>query len=772
MRKQTFGFVATLLLGANVLLPVFAQAESLNELDKKESAIARQSDKISGELQIALNDVNEKYQEVNDIRTKISENEAVLEKTKTDIVETEKKIEQRKEAIAERMKTAQVNGMTDRSINALLESKDLGEFLNRAFAMSVIQNAEKTKVASLGEAKDKLTELKATQEKTQAQLKQNSQSLEAETTKLDEKMANLKQELADNKTSLEKISQDKEVEKARQAAEKAQAEKAEKEEINEIHLRDKDSLYENDDDTSVVTMYLTVSKGNSSENTYHTWKEINSYSVYDYEDMGVERYQVAGLLQVGDENGPTQGEVGYGESVPNATVQIRGQTSSQNAQKNYKIELKKNKGTWRGQRTINLNKHMTEGMRFRNKLAYDLIRGIPQMVGLRTQFVHLYVKDNTEESGVKFEDYGIYTQVEQLNKTALKSHGLDSNGQLYKINSFEFYRYEDIIKKEDDAGYDKTAFEKMLEIKGDSDHTKLIDMLTDLNDYSIGIEDVLKEHFDEENIVYWMAFQILMGNVDTQNRNVYLYSPLNSDIWYFIAWDNDGCLMRPEYELRNFSDQNSWEKGISNYWGNILFQRCLKSRSFREKLNDAILDLREYLNKDMLTSKIESYKNVLKPYLYLMPDAEYEPLTSEQYDQIAASLPDEIEKNYQLYLESLETPMPFYIGVPTIDGDKLKFNWDVSYDLDAEDITYSVEVARDYLFQDVIYQNTTLTVPEAEMDLPNAGQYFVRVRATNTSGKTQDAFDYYVTDEGKHYGMKCFYITEDNTVEEDIYEEG
>lgn len=339
--------------------------------------------------------------------------------------------------------------------------------------------------------------------------------------------------------------------------EQVKTEKAEKEEINEMHLRDKDSLYENADDTSVVTMYLTVSKGNSSENTYHTWKEINSYSVYDYEDMGVERYQVAGLLQVGDENGPIEGEVGYGESVPNATVQIRGQTSSQNAQKNYKIELKKNKGTWRGQRTINLNKHMTEGMRFRNKLAYDLIRGIPQMVGLRTQFVHLYVKDNTEESDGKFEDYGIYTQVEQLNKTALKSHGLDSNGQLYKINSFEFYRYEDIIKKEDDAGYDKTAFEKMLEIKGDSDHTKLIDMLTDLNDYSIGIEDVLKEHFDEENIVYWMAFQILMGNVDTQNRNVYLYSPLNSDIWYFIAWDNDGCLMRSEYELKNFSDQGS-----------------------------------------------------------------------------------------------------------------------------------------------------------------------------------------------------------------------
>ena len=553
--------------------------------------------------------------------------------------------------------------------------------------------------------------------------------------------------------------------------EQVKAEKAEKEEINEIHLRDKDSLYENDDDTSVVTMYLTVSKGNSSENTYHTWKEINSYSVYDYEDMGVERYQVAGLLQVGDENGPTEGEVGYGERVPNATVQIRGQTSSQNAQKNYKIELKKNKETWRGQRTINLNKHMTEGMRFRNKLAYDLIRGIPQMVGLRTQFVHLYVKDNTEESGGKFEDYGIYTQVEQLNKTALKSHGLDSNGQLYKINSFEFYRYEDIIKKEDDAGYDKTAFEKMLEIKGDSDHTKLIDMLTDLNDYSIGIEDVLKEHFDEENIVYWMAFQILMGNVDTQNRNVYLYSPLNSDIWYFIAWDNDGCLMRPEYELRNFSDQNSWEKGISNYWGNILFQRCLKSDAFREKLDQVIEELRRYLSEERLEEMVEQYAGVVQPYVEKMPDQLNEPLTPEEYEQVKAGLPKEVEQNYEMYRESLEKPMPFYIGRPVTENGKLKINWDASYDFDAEDITYSVEIARDYQFTQVIYKEEQTLIPEILVDIPDPGQYFVRIRATNESGKTQDAFDYYVTNTGKQYGMICFYINEDHTVGVDAYEE-
>lgn len=548
-------------------------------------------------------------------------------------------------------------------------------------------------------------------------------------------------------------------------------EKEEKKEINEVHLRDKDTLYESDDDTSVVTMYLTVSRGNSSENTDHSWSEINSYSVYDYEEMGVERYQVAGLLQVGDENGPEAGEVGYGEKVPNATVQIRGQTSSRNAQKNYKIELKKNKGTWRGQRTINLNKHMGEGMRFRNKLAYDLLKGIPELLSLRTQFVHLYVKDETTGGNGVFSDYGLYTQVEQLNKTGMKAHGLDSNGQLYKVNSFEFYRYEDVIKREDEEGYDQKAFEKLLEIKGSSDHRKLIRMLDAVNDYSLPVSTVLEQYFDRENLTYWMAFQILTGNVDTQNRNTYLYSPLNSDTWYFICWDNDGAFMRSEYAGRQFSDQGSWESGVSNYWGNILFQRCLQSETFREELNEAILDLRTYLSEGRLRTMIARYQAVVKPYAYSMPDQMNEPLTEEEYDEIASEIPGEVESNYQLYLESLEKPMPFYIGVPVITGQKLKLNWDISYDFDAEDITYTVEVARDYLFRDVIYRSERQLLPEAELDLPEGGQYFVRVQAENSSGYTQDAFDYYVTDSGKNYGMKCFYITQDGQVEEDLYGE-
>ena len=52
--------------------------------------------------------------------------------------------------------------------------------------------------------------------------------------------------------------------------------------VEDYRLRDNKSIYEDDDESSVVTMYLTVREGNSAENTDHTWAEINTYSKYWY----------------------------------------------------------------------------------------------------------------------------------------------------------------------------------------------------------------------------------------------------------------------------------------------------------------------------------------------------------------------------------------------------------------------------------------------------------------------------------------------------------
>jgi spore coat protein H len=160
-----------------------------------------------------------------------------------------------------------------------------------------------------------------------------------------------------------------------------------------IPIEDNDILYEEDDDTSVITMYLTVRQGNAEENTNHTWQQLNGHSNYYYDENGIDRYQVEGILQIGDENGPKEGELGYGLKIPNSIVSIRGQSSSRGVVKSYKIKIKDGKGSWREQQTINLNKHLFDGVRFRNKLCYDLMEELPGMISLRTQFVHLLFQE-------------------------------------------------------------------------------------------------------------------------------------------------------------------------------------------------------------------------------------------------------------------------------------------------------------------------------------------------------------------------------------------
>lgn len=548
--------------------------------------------------------------------------------------------------------------------------------------------------------------------------------------------------------------------------------KAQEDKTQNKKLHDKDSLY-TDDETSVVTMYLTVSSGNASDNTNHTWKEINSYSVYDYNEMGLDRYAVNGLLQVGDENGPVEGELGYGQLAPNATVTIRGQTSSRYSQKNYKISIKDGKGTWNDQKVINLNKHQQDITRFSNKMCYDIMKNLDDMISLRTQFVHLYVKDTTDGGSGGFKDYGLYTQVEQLNKRALQSHGLDKNGQLYKINFFEFYRYEDVIMLKNDADYDQKAFERLLEIKGDDDHSKLIAMLNDVNDYSIPIEETMDKWFEEDNLLSWLAFQILIGNTDTQSRNSFLYSPLNENTFYFIAWDCDGAFIDTKRQYQHMDEDTGWEKGISNYWGNVLFQRVLKSDTLRAALDEKIEEYRGLMTEELLSKKARQYAEVVEKYAYSYPDSEYMPVTRAQYGELVEDISSEVERNYILYQQTLDEPMPFFIGTPEKTDEGIVIGWDASYDFNEESINYTVELSDDYSFSNPIVREEGVFAPEYKYSGElKPGQYFVRVKAVNQSGREQYAFDYYVTSESKKlYGIKSFYVLEDGSIVEDIYEE-
>jgi len=541
---------------------------------------------------------------------------------------------------------------------------------------------------------------------------------------------------------------------------------APKGDINSASVQDYKAIYKDDDETSVVTMYLTVSKGNRIDKTDHTWAEINSHSTFYYDELGINRYLVEGMLQVGDESGPLTGQFGYGEFAPNSTVEIRGGKSSRSAQKSYKISIKNNEGMWRGQTTIALNKHVYDSVRFRNKLSYDIIKTIPNMFAARTQFVHLYVKDlTTGDRGAKFSDYGLYTQVEQVNKKYLRNHGLDENGHLYKANMFDFARYPEDLKLIGDDTYKFESFEARLETKGSSDHSKLLAVLDEINNPETPIKDIFEKHFDIENYFSWLAFQILSGNVNTVDQNYYLYSPQSGNKWFFIPWDNDGAWKFEENVMFEGVKGYNYQFGITNYWASPLHRRVLELPEYRKKLDDKINELKAFLTKDKISNMISAYSATTKPYIFAMPDIMYAPRKTEEYNKILETIPKEIDNNYEMYQLSTKKPMPFFLAVPKSEGSETVFTWDASFDFSGQSISYNFELADDYYFENPIYREENLQAPTLKYENLAPGQYFYRVTAVNGDGETQTAMEIYSgADDREHFGILCFYVMPDGTI--------
>lgn len=529
-------------------------------------------------------------------------------------------------------------------------------------------------------------------------------------------------------------------------------------------IKDDEALYDYEP-TDLVCFYVTVLGGNAADGTDHTFEEINRYR--NLQGMtGVEKIRTEVLVQVGDENGPRAGEIGYTSFTANATMNVRGRTSTEYPQKSYRITFYKDAGFWRGQRAIALNKHPADVTRLRNMLYFELLRDVPSIPSLRTQYVHLYIKDMTAEhpSGV-FEDYGLFTQVELPNNRYLRNHGLSVDGQLYKANLCEMFRYPETLKLATDPDYDAQAFSEILETKTGEDHTKLLEMLDAVNNYTIPTEEVLDTYFDTDNLTSYLAFNLLMGNEDSDAQNYLLYSPLDAKRWYYLCWDGDDSLAYTEDILRNNQWQGGeWTRGISNYWGVVLFNRALRLPSFRSLLSEKMELLHGTITQEKIASLIRKYRTVTDRFTSSLPDSEQMRETPQVREAIYEAMPGDIEKNYQAYLLSLDKPMPFYQWEAAEEGGELVLTWDESYDFDGEFLRYDVQLCRDWKFEDVLWEGKGLLGTEARLPLPGAGTYFWKVTVTNESGFTQESFDSVTTSSGIHAGMRRFTIQADGTV--------
>jgi len=537
--------------------------------------------------------------------------------------------------------------------------------------------------------------------------------------------------------------------------------------INSLPLMNDRSIHDMEaDPASIIYLYLTVMPGAASDYADFTWERINQ----TINRFGVVNPTIRAnaLLQQGDENGPVYGMFGYGLVMPNATVSVRGQSSTRYAyQKSYRVLLFDEAEAFRGTRNVALNNHSFDATRIRNKLAWDLLRELPGIVVARTQFVHLFVKDLTAyPPHATFVDYGLFTHVEIMNRAFLRNHGLCPDGHLYKIRHFNFNEY-DALRLQTDPYFDHDSFDLIISPRArTNDHQKLLDFLAVINDYSIDIEYILENYIDLESYTTWMAFNLLFGNYDFINQNYFIYSPLNSTRWYFFHWDMDMVFWNPEVLDRLLSP-----RGLSILWEVVLHRRAFKSDTFLNALIERMDLIMEIVTPEKVEELMALYYPVVAPFFLRPPDNRQYVFSDGTPDKSYFyadwnSFAHRLEIYKEFFLSSLNYPQPFFVGEPEIMEDgRILFSWEAAFHFNNERMFYDFTLANDIFFEDIIVEQNNLipTMALLDISLP-PGNYYFKISVRDTQGNETDAYLRTVDPLDRRnflFGVSFFEITED-----------
>lgn len=492
-------------------------------------------------------------------------------------------------------------------------------------------------------------------------------------------------------------------------------------------IADDKGIYAQDND-NVENIYVTIVTGNTV-----TFDDVNTWDV----DSNYTKPEISVRF---DYSKPAADVTGV---TANAVMSQRGQSVTKADLKSYKIALTDTASKWHGMSELNLNKHPYDLTRIRNKLAFDLITMFPNTFSFRTQFCHLYIRDLNSTSK-EYQDYGLYTDIEDLGKSYLKSRSIEKTAYIYKAYEFAFNLYPE-IKNVKDPGYDKAAFEKTLGIKGIEDHTRLLAMLKDVNDESMDIDAVINKWFDRDNYITWMAMNLLLSNTDTSVNNFYIMSPVSSDKWYFVPWDYDFALGH-DYQLGNYYYQMSSPyilSGVSMYWGSTLHRRFLEKPENVKMLTAKIEELRGIANNQVVSDKIDKLYASTNALVKKNPDRALIETTVNSYEAEIKRLKTVIDNGLKTYYTGLKIPMPFNLNDVKQDGSKYTFSWSKSYSLDRDSLHYNFYISKTANFNIGYLERLNLQDTSVTINSLPSGTYYWKVEAEDPDGNVMVAFDTY-----------------------------
>ena len=415
-----------------------------------------------------------------------------------------------------------------------------------------------------------------------------------------------------------------------------------------------------------------------------------------------------------------------GSMQTNSLLRQKGKSTRDFALKSYKVKLDSKTVLWKGERRLQFNKQPFDLTRIRNKLAFDLFKGIPNFTSLKTEFVHLTL------DGI---DKGLYTKVESYDKQYLLNRGFNKDDNLYKAQNFVFYLKPELAL--DSKGHPVNLFEfnTIIEPQRGKEQTKLIEMLEKLNAYKSDITPIINQYFNRENYLTWLAINLILGNVDTITQNYFLLNPLYSDTFYFLPWDYDDAFgwayqQEKSNSPRQLDYYSRWERTYTRWWDSPLHSKFLSIKANRDALDAKMTDLRtNYLSDAIIQDKIDSYMPLVKNYVLSSPDIDSLPYTDDNVSLVEKvwreecnKLTQRVQENIDAYNDMKGSPMPFWLAYEYSNG-ILKLKWDESVDFEGDEIVYDIALADNYDFNNSMVDLKGLSANDVNVSATDYGEF-------------------------------------------------
>ena len=434
-------------------------------------------------------------------------------------------------------------------------------------------------------------------------------------------------------------------------------------------------------------------------------------------------------------------EITGGEKVPvTGVLQIKGNQAYKGYYRSFKITLD-DEFLYKNQRIFLLYKCPEDPIRISMRLGMDLYALFDDIVSVRTGFAQVYMK---AEGQSEYENYGLYTFTENPGGRYLRNHGLDRNGELYEIKDFSL-----ICEKW--AGANETEKDEYAEHKNGENPDKLnrlMEALTKTEDPG----ELYDYYFNKENYLTWTAASILLGNYKAGKENFLLYSPTDSEKWYFFPLPTDNILQRQE--RKSWSTPPDSYTGLGWFMESPVHYEFFREEENRNDLEKKIKELYQVLQEEDVAGICNEYKKTLAVFLSNNPEYGMLKYSVADTETKINQVPELIKANYEAALANLENPMPFTLYEPVLseDGKHHRLSWQAS--ISSSPVTYHIKISKDLAAEEVVFQMITQELSciiEEEL----AGYYYIHITAENQNG-TQVMNEYEKGQTASVWGVKRY----------------